>query len=273
MAETEYETIRWSFDENRGVGRVTLDRPEAMNAVDVRMQHELIDAVDAFQRLDDRADGIAVRAVVIDSAGEGAFCSGLDVHEMSEFPTYHQKKRVPDRFCEMCSAFEEYDAPVIAAIDGLCLGGGFEIAMAADFRYAVEDASFGQPEVDFGVLPGGAAAQRLTTIVGASRAKEITMTGERLTADEAAADGILTDVVADRAALDERVGEMVDELAGKPPLAVRTIKQAVNLTRNVGYDAGVEYASHAWPALAQSDDYARAIDAFGTDDRPTFEGK
>lgn len=273
MAEADYETISRSFDEERGLGRITLDRPEAMNAINTRMQHELIDAVDAFQRLDDESEGVAVRALVIDSAGEEAFCSGLDVREMSGFSTYHQKKRVPDLFCEMCAAFEEYDAPVIVAVDGLCLGGGFEIVMAADFRYAVAEASFGQPEVGFGVLPGGAAAQRLTTIVGARRAKELTMTGERIDASEAAEEGILTAVVEDRAELDERVEGMVDELASKPPLAVRTIKQAVNITRNVGYDAGVEYGSHAWPALAQSDDYARAIDAFGTDDQPTFEGR
>jgi enoyl-CoA hydratase/carnithine racemase len=172
----------------------------------------------------------------------------------------------------MCAAFEEYDAPVIAAVDGLCLGGGFEIVMSADFRFAVEDATFGQPEVNFGVLPGGAAAQRLTTIVGASRAKELVMTGRRIDAAEAAADGIITDVVADEAALDDRVEELAAELASKPPLAVRSIKQAVNITRNVGYDDGVEYASHAWPALAQTDDYAKAIEAFGTDEDPEFEG-
>jgi enoyl-CoA hydratase/carnithine racemase len=272
MPDTDFETIQWSFDEETGLGRLTLDRPEAMNAIDIRMQHELIDAFAAFQALDDEREGIAVRAVIVDSAGDRAFCSGLDVGEMSEFSTYHEKKRVPDLFCEMCAAFEEYDAPVIAAVDGLCLGGGFEIVMSADFRFAVEDATFGQPEVNFGVLPGGAAAQRLTTIVGASRAKELVMTGRRIDAAEAAADGIITDVVADEAALDDRVEELAAELASKPPLAVRSIKQAVNITRNVGYDDGVEYASHAWPALAQTDDYAKAIEAFGTDEDPEFEG-
>ncbi|ELZ88680.1 enoyl-CoA hydratase/isomerase family protein [Haloferax sulfurifontis] len=273
MSDTDFETIDWSFDEETGLGRITLDRPKAMNAINIQMQHDLIDAFDAFQALDDEADGIAVRAVIVDSAGDKAFCSGLDVGEMSDFSTYHQKKRVPDLFCEMCAAFEEYDAPVVAAVDGLCLGGGFEIVMSSDFRFAVEAASFGQPEVNFGVLPGGAAAQRLTTMVGASRAKEITMTGDQLSAAEAAESGILTDVVADTDELDERVDELVSKLASKPPLAVRSIKQAVNITRNVGYDAGIEYASHAWPALAQSDDYAKAIDAFGSDEQPEFEGK
>ncbi|MFC7203257.1 enoyl-CoA hydratase/isomerase family protein [Haloferax namakaokahaiae] len=273
MSETNYETIDWSFDEESGLGRITLDRPKAMNAINIQMQHELIDAFDAFQALDDEADGIAVRAVLVDSAGDRAFCSGLDVGEMSDFSTYHEKKRVPDLFCEMCAAFEEYDAPVIVSVDGLCLGGGFEIVMSSDFRFATEDASFGQPEVNFGVLPGGAAAQRLTTIVGASRAKEITMTGDRLSATEAAEDGILTDVFAERDELDEHVNELASKLTSKPPLALRSIKQAVNITRNVGYDAGIEYGSHAWPALAQSDDYAKAIDAFGSDERPEFEGK
>ncbi|RLM88523.1 enoyl-CoA hydratase/isomerase family protein [Halobellus sp. Atlit-38R] len=273
MSDTDFETIEWSYDEETGLGRITLDRPEAMNAINIQMQHDLIDAFDAFQALDDEGDGIAVRAVIVDSAGEKAFCSGLDVGEMSDFSTYHEKKRVPDLFCEMCAAFEEYHAPVIAAVDGLCLGGGFEIVMSSDFRFAVEEATFGQPEVNFGVLPGGAAAQRLTTIVGAMRAKEITMTGERIGAVDAAEEGILTDVVADEDELEAEVDELASELASKPPLAVRSIKQASNITRNVGYDAGIEFASHAWPALAQSDDYAKAIDAFGTDEQPEFEGK
>ncbi|GAA0281842.1 enoyl-CoA hydratase/isomerase family protein [Halobacterium noricense] len=273
MSDTNFETIEWSFDEETGLGHITLDRPNAMNAINIQMQHDLIEAFDAFQALDDEADGVAVRAVILDAAGEKAFCSGLDVGEMSDFSTYHEKKRVPDLFCEMCAAFEGYDAPVIAAVDGLCLGGGFEIVMSSDFRFAVEDGTFGQPEVNFGVLPGGAAAQRLTTIVGASRAKELTMTGERIGATEAAEEGILTEVVDDEEELEERVDELATELANKPPLAVRSIKQASNITRNVGYDAGIEYASHAWPALAQSEDYAKAIEAFGTDEEPEFEGK
>jgi enoyl-CoA hydratase/carnithine racemase len=273
MTDTDFETIDWSFDEETGIGHVTLDRPEAMNAIDIQMQHDLMDAFDAFQALDDEADGLAVRAVVVDSAGDRAFCSGLDVGEMSEFETYHEKKRVPDLFCDMVAAIEDYHAPVIAKVDGLCLGGGFEVVMGCDFRFAVEDASFGQPEVNFGVLPGGAAAQRLTTLVGPTRAKELVMTGQRIGAAEAAADGILTDVVADVDELDERADELIDQLASKPPQAVRTIKQAVNITRNVGYDAGVEYGSHAWPALAQTDDYAKAIEAFGSDEDPEFEGK
>lgn len=272
MRETEYDAIEWSFDGGTGIGSITLDRPDAMNAIDVQMQREIIEGFQQFRDLDEQGDGVTVRAVVVDGAGEKAFSSGLDVSEMSEISEYDEKKRIPDRFNEMTEAIESFESPVIAEIDGICLGGGLEIALACDFRFASERSTLGQPEVNFGVLPGGGGAQRLSLIVGVSRAKELCMTGQNIDADQAEREGIV-DHVHPAEELDDEVGRLLDSLSEKPPLAVRTIKEAADRTREVGYEEALQYGSHAWPSLAQTRDYQKAVNAFGTDATPEWEGR
>lgn len=272
MRESAYETVEWSFDHESGIGRLTLDRPDAMNAIDDRMQREIIAAFERFRDLDEENQGVTVRAVVVAGAGERAFSSGLDVREMSDISDYDERKRIPEQFIEMTDAIEEFPSPVVAQIDGICLGGGLEIALACDFRYASERSSFGQPEVDFGVLPGGGGAQRLSVIVGVSRAKELCMTGERIDAEQAADEGIVTHVYPAEDLASE-VESLLDSLSAKPPLAVRTIKQAADRTREVGYEEALEFGSQAWPSLAGTQDYQKAVEAFGTDTTPEWEGR
>lgn len=272
MPEADYETIDWSFDETTGIGRITLDRPEAMNAIDSQMQRELIAGFQRFRELDEDCTGVAVRAVVIAGAGDRAFSSGLDIEEMQAITEYSEKKRIPDRFYEMTETIEEYEPPVIARIDGLCLGGGLEIALAADFRLASERSSFGQPEVNFGVLPGGGGAQRLSMIVGVSRAKELCMTGRRIEADQAQTEGIV-DHVYPAETLEEEVDSFLDSIAEKPPLAVRTIKEAADRTREVGFEEALQYGNRAWLSLSQTQDYQRAVEAFGSDTTVEWEGR
>jgi enoyl-CoA hydratase/carnithine racemase len=138
MSDADYETIAWSFDEESGIGRVVLDRPEAMNAISETMQREIIDAFDRFAALDDEADGVAVSVVVVEGAGDRAFSSGLDLSEMEGLENYDDRKLIPDLFCAATDAIESYAAPVIAKVDGPSLGGGFEFAMAFDLLYASE---------------------------------------------------------------------------------------------------------------------------------------
>lgn len=272
MSDRDYETIEWSFDDATGIGRITLDRPAAMNAIDVQMQNELIEGFRSFRKLDEEGTGVAVRAVAVAGAGDRAFCSGLDVGEMQELTEYGEKKRIPDRFREMTETIEEFEPPVIARIDGLCLGGGLEIALAADFRLASDRSSFGQPEVNFGVLPGGGGAQRLSMIVGVSRAKELCMTGEQIEAARAAEEGIV-DHVYPATDLDAEVDSFLESIADKPPLAVRTIKEAADRTREVGFEEALQYGNRAWLSLSQTRDYQRAVDTFGTDTSVEWEGR
>ncbi len=272
MSDPDYETIGWSFDETTGVGRITLDRPSSMNAFDTQMQKDLIRGIERFEELDERESGVAVRTVVVTGAGDRAFSSGLDVGEMQDIEDYSEKKRIPDLFHDMADAIETFESPVVAKIDGLCLGGGLEVALACDFRFASEDSTFGQPEVDFGVLPGGGGAQRLSMIVGVSRAKELCMTGEQIDAEQAESEGII-DYSYPAESLDEEVRQFVDTLSNKPPLALRSIKEAADRTREVGYQEALQYGNRAWLSLAQTEDYRKAIDAFGTDTRPEWEGR
>lgn len=272
MSDPDFDAISWSFDEETGIGEVTLDRPDAMNAIDETMQRELIAAFDRFEELDDEADGVAVSAVIMEGAGEKAFSSGLDLGEMEGLEDHDERKLIPDLFCEATDAIESYDAPVIASVDGLCLGGGFEFAIACDFRFASEASTFGQPEVNFGLLPGGGAAQRLSTIVGVSRAKELCMTGKKIGAEQALEYGALNEVHPAEE-LEDAVREFADTLASKPPLALRGIKDASNMTRQVGYEEALDYGGHIWVTLSQTRDHAEGMEAFAEDRAPEFEGR
>lgn len=272
MSDSDFDAISWSFDDETGIGEVTLDRPKAMNAIDESMQREVIAAFDRFEELDEEADGVAVSAVIMGSAGDRAFSSGLDLHEMEGLEDYDEKKQIPDLFCEATDAIESYGAPVIASVDGLCLGGGFEFAIACDFRIASEGSKFGQPEVNFGLLPGGGAAQRLSTIIGVSRAKELCMTGEQISAETAREYGAINAVhPADE--LDDAVSEFAESLASKPPLALRGIKDASNMTRQVGYEEALQYGGHIWVTLSETRDHAEGMEAFAEDRAPEFEGR
>ncbi|UIP01498.1 enoyl-CoA hydratase/isomerase family protein (plasmid) [Halobaculum sp. CBA1158] len=272
MSENEFETLSWSFDDETGIARVTLDRPKAMNAIDEQMQHDMIGVFDRLEELDREADGVAVSVVIMEGAGEKAFSSGLDLNEMEGLENHDDRKLIPDLFCEATDAIESYDAPVIAKIDGLCLGGGFEFAIACDFRYASESSTFGQPEVNFGLLPGGGAAQRLSTIIGVSNAKELCMTGKQIDAEEALEYGALNEVHPGDE-LDDAVEEFAETLAGQPPLALRGIKDATNMTRQVGYEEALDYGGHIWVSLSQTEDFAEGMAAFAEDREPEYVGR
>lgn len=267
-----FETISWSFDEESGIGRVTLDRPDAMNAISETMQRETIEAFERFAELDDRADGVAVSVVVMEGAGDRAFSSGLDLSEMEGLDSYDDRKKIPDLFCAATDAIESYAAPVIAKVDGLCLGGGFEFAMACDFLYASEGSRFGQPEVNFGLLPGGGAAQRLAGIVGVRHAKELCMTGEQIGAEEAEELGVVN-AVHPGEELDDVVSEFASTLASKPPLALRGIKDAANVTRQIGYEEALDYGGNVWVNLSQTEDFEEGMAAFAEDREPEYVGR
>lgn len=272
MSDNDFQAISWRFDEESGIGEVTLDRPEAMNAVNEQMERELIEAFDRFEELDEEADGVAVSVVVMRGAGDKAFSSGLDLSEMEDLEEYDERKKIPDLFCETTDAIESYDAPVVASVDGLCLGGGFELAIACDFRFASESSQFGQPEVNFGLLPGGGAAQRLSTIIGVSKAKELCMTGKHISAETALDYGALNEVHPGDE-LEDAVDEFTEELASKPPLALRGIKDATNKTRQIGYEEALDYGGNIWVNLSQTEDHAEGMQAFAEDREPEFHGK
>lgn len=265
MDEPSFETVEWSFDEASGVGRVVLDRPAAMNALSATLRSELAAAFDAFERLDGAAEGVAVRAVVLSGAGDRAFCAGLDLSEADG--------GTPGAFerYEVFALPAECPAPVVAAVDGYCVGGGFELALACDVRLASQRSEFGFPEVEMGTIPGAGGARRLYDLMGPARTFELCATGAFVSGTAAAEEGIVTDAVpAD--ALPERVDEFVGALAARPPLAVRAAKDVVRTAGEAGVREGIRYEKRAADALLETEDHERAL-AADDDERPDWRGR
>lgn len=264
----QFETIRCRFDHETGIGRIVLDRPDSLNALSMRTLEELPTAIETFDQLDREGDGVSVRSVVISGAGEEAFCVGVDVEEIGD----EQYPFTASSFREALFSVESFGAPVIAEIDGYCVGGGLELALMCDFRLASEGSELGFPEVDLGIFPSGVGTtQRLPLLVGPSRAKEMCMTGEFLSGSEATAEGLITDAhPADE--LSNAVDAFAAELAGKPPLALRGIKDTINQSRNVGLRDGIEYEYRAYLPLLNTDDYAEGAAAFSADRNPEWQG-
>lgn len=266
MTERSFGTIQWSFDKNTGIGTIILDRPDAMNSLSTQLKSDIVAGFDAFSDRDDEADGVAVRAVVVEGAGEKAFCAGADINEFQEV--------TPGVFevVEAIEAPDQFSAPVVAKIDGYCLGGGLELALSCDFRIASERSTVGQPEVDLGIIPGGGGTQRLAALVGPARAKYLCMSGTHLDAETAVADGIL-DAIYPADDLDESVEAFLAEITEKPPLAVRAVKDVVNVSQEVGLQEGFKYERRATNDLKNTDDHAESVAAFTEDREPEWQGK
>ena len=263
-AGVDYETI--TVEREGRVGHVTLDRPHRMNTISGELLDELGVAID---ELDDD-DG--VRAVLITGAGDRAFSAGADVQSMAAgggdpIETVELSRRGQATFGKL----EKSDMPVVAGIDGYCLGGGMELATCADLRVASERSELAQPEHNIGIMPGWGGTQRLRHIVGEGRAKEIILTAERYDAETMERYGFLNEVVANDE-LGERAMELATDLAAGPPVAQRYTKRAMLAGRD-DTDAGLETEAQAFGQLMSTDDVMEGMTAFMSDEEPEFEGK
>jgi enoyl-CoA hydratase len=240
-----------------GVALVTLQRPEALNA----LSFDLLDAlVSALRALD--ADP-AARAVVITGSGSRAFAAGADIRELA---TQTSDSLISgDRFSTW-DAIAAIGLPLIAAVRGFALGGGCELAMACDMIVAAEDASFGQPEILLGVMPGAGGTQRLTRAIGKARAMELILTGRPMSAQEAEAHGLVTRVVPTAATVDAAL-ELAGRIATMPPLAVRAAKAAVLDAQERSLSDGLARERMSFFRLFDTDDQTEGMAAF-TEKRP-----
>jgi enoyl-CoA hydratase/carnithine racemase len=232
---------------------LTLDRPEKLNALSTAVERALGEALAS-----DEVQGS--RCVVLTGAGR-AFSAGADLAEISR----DDPAGIAAYYRETGGVYERVAAlpqPTIAAIHGYCLGGGLELALAADFRVADETAVFGLPEVALGIVPSSGGLHRLVRIVGPARAKEAMLLRERLDAREAHALGLVTEVVAEGAAL-ARALELAERVAALPPLAVSVAKQAADLLAESSREAGVAIERLAYGMLAQTEEARAAAEDFG----------
>jgi enoyl-CoA hydratase/carnithine racemase len=244
------------------VAVLTLCRPEKLNALSSAVEEALGATIDS----EEVRSGAAV---VVEGSGR-AFSAGADVHEMREqsvgaiLDYYRTTGEVYERVAQMRQ-------PTIAAIHGYCLGGGFELALACDFRVADGTAVFGLPEVGIGIVPSSGGLTRLVRAVGAARAKELMLLRDRFDAEEARAVGLVTAVVPEGTA-SARAIEMGSELARLPPLAVEVAKRAVDAATTSSLEASLLIERLAYAALAQTQDHAEATTAFDEGRDPTFRG-
>ncbi len=262
--EVTYDTINVEHLEG-SVGHIELDRPHRMNTVSVEMLSELGDAIDRLNE-DEEA-----RAILLTGAGDSAFSAGADIQSAATNATTLDGVELSKTGQETFSKLEDSPMPVVAGIDGYTLGGGMELATAADMRVASESSQFGQPEHDLGLLPGWGGTQRLANIVGEGRAKEIIFTADRYDAAEMAEYGFVNEVTSSDELLDAAT-ELARDLAAGPPIAMDFTKRAIHAGR-VDEDAGLEVESQAFGHLFATEDLMEGLTAFSEDRDPEFEGK
>jgi len=249
-----------------GVATLTLNRLEAMNAITQRMKDELAAALDAID-----ADDTA-RVLLITGAGAKAFCAGADIKERAgSQPTPAEFVFRQQATHRLFTRIEQFDKPVVAAINGVAFGGGAEIALCADIRLMADTAAIGLTEVNLGIIPAGGGTQRLPRLVGAAKAKELIFTAARLKADEALAIGLVNRVVP-AAELMVQALDLARSIAVKPPLAVRMAKQAIDKGMQTNTQTAMAFELYAAAILFDTEDRKEGMRAFIEKRAAVFRG-
>ncbi|HKK07937.1 MAG TPA: enoyl-CoA hydratase-related protein [Gemmatimonadota bacterium] len=246
-----------------GVALLTVNRPDKMNALNGEVRCALVGAL-ADLRDDD------VRVLVLTGAGEKAFIAGADIREFKDARPVEQY-RTMDRG-NIYSAMEAYPKPIIAMINGYCLGGGCELAMACDIRIASDRARLGQPEINLGIIPGGGGTQRLPRLVGEGRALKLILSGQMVGAEEAGRIGLVDQVVPD----DELSGttmELARTIASKSPIALQAAKESVLAARRTPLDEGLRFERGWFALLFSTKDKEEGVDAFLNKREAHFTGE
>ena len=257
-----YETL---LVERRGaVALLTINRPEKRNALNIQTRTE------GAAALDELREDESVRVVVITGAGEKAFVAGADIGEFAGRTAVTQRDVMTGR--SLFTAVDTFPKPVVAMINGFCLGGGCELAMSCDLRIASEKARFGQPEINLGIIPGGGGTQRLTRLVGESKAMELILTGEMIDAQTALSLGLVNRVVPHEE-LGAKTMELANLIAAKSPVALRMAKEAVKTAARSTLDEGLRREIDLFALCFSSEDKDEGVSAFLEKRRPEFKGR
>ena len=238
-----------------GIAVLTLNRPEALNSINRQLRLELLEL---FPKLDMDPN---VKVIVITGAGDKAFCTGADLKERSSRTT---EEMVHDRHyltAKSTSALSNVSKPVIAAIKGYCMAGGYEMVLQCDISICSDNAIFSLPEVTHGFFPGGGACQRLPRLVGYQMARELIFTGRRWDAKEAKELGLVNKVVPLDKVMDEAMA-MARKIASYPSVGVIQAKRALSQSMEVGLTAGLRYDVEAWVGCMHSDEWKEKLAGF-----------
>ena len=251
--------------EKRGhVALLTINRPEKLNALNIKTRQEMAEALDLWRHDDD------VRVVVMTGAGEKSFIAGADISEF-EGRTALQQRAVM-RAKSIFTAAEDFPKPIIAMINGFCLGGGCELALSCDIRVASDKARFGQPEINLGIIPGGGGTQRLTRLVGEGKAMQMILTGEMINADEAYRIGLVSEVYP-AAELEAKTMEMANKIAEKSPIALAMAKMSVKNAARMNLREGLDAEIDLFALCFSSEDKEEGVRAFLEKRKPEFKGR
>jgi len=265
----ELDTVIVDFDEDTHIGRLTLNRPDRLNTLSPQLSSDIREGLKRLEAQNEDADGVALRAVVIEGAGDRAFCAGADVTSFEDRSPAAESGRGHYQF------IRDFPAPVIAKVHGFCLGGGLETAMSCDFRIAADDASLGLPEIDLGIIPGAGGVQFLAEAINASVAKEVAMLGQDgfISGAEAEEYGLVNSAH-DVDDLDEAADDFAERIAEKPPLAIQAIKRSANMAVGASLEEGIEYDQRQFAPLLSTEDAEEGMRAFAEDDyEPEYKGR
>ncbi len=246
------------------VATVTINRPDKLNALNAEVRSEFVAAFDALGANDE------IRVIIVTGAGEKSFVAGADIGEFEGRSPVDQF-RVMKSF-GIVDVVDAFPKPVIAAINGFCLGGGCELAMGCDIRIASDKAKLGQPEVNLGILPGAGGSQRLPRLVGLGTAYKMLFSGEMVRADEALRIGLVDEVVpADQ--LTDRTRALAATIASKSPVALQLIKEAVRAAVRMPLDEGLRLETTLFGLAFSSEDKVEGVKAFLDKREPKFTGR
>ena len=258
-----YENIIYQVEE--GIATITFNRPKALNALNAALLAELSDALDQVAADED------IRVLVLTGAGDKAFVAGADIGELATFNSLGAKY-----FAEVgqtaINKLQQLPIVVIAAVNGFALGGGTEIAIACDFIYASENAKFGQPEINLGLIPGFGGTQRLPRLIGTNLAKELIYTGKMISAAEGQQMGLVNKVVTPDSLIAD-VMNVAKEIADKGRVSLRAAKQAVNNGMNADLATGLGIEIDAFALSFSSPDAKEGTNAFLEKRKADFSGK
>jgi enoyl-CoA hydratase/carnithine racemase len=254
-----------SFRKDEQVGILTIERPEVFNCLNLET------LISLRRHIAEIAFDKEVRAVIVTGAGEKAFCAGADLKErrtMSEQQVQQYIRTIRDTFSEL----ERLPKPVIAAINGVALGGGTELALACDLRVLSETAQMGLTETSLGIIPGAGGTQRLPRLIGKGRAKELIFTARRIDADEALAIGLVNRVVPAGQVMPEAL-QLARRIAENAPIALAQAKHAIDFGMEADLATGLAIESNAYQVLIPTKDRLEGLAAFREKRKPVYRGE